>query len=174
MRGMPGCVVRLAAAQRSGRLRPEKDSRRKSVNDGKAQFEARGQLVEGTVTSLLFRSLLLVAFLPFGVACQHRLEFPVAQGEPLWLIVRKGDDYCERQLTPESTEYRAVLKWIGENSTGWDSYLATDPSDGIFIAGRGWTISFSNGGALAKTSQGLFSKSVVDRQYEHLKCPVAT
>ena len=119
-----------------------------------------------------FRLPLLVLLLPLGAACTHELAFPVAPGERLRLVVRKGDAYCERALVPGSSEYRTFQVWIRGNTRGWDAYLATDPSDGTAVSAADWQISFANGAALATTAQGMYLKSVNVQDYQYLTCPM--
>jgi hypothetical protein len=76
----------------------------------------------------------LLAFLTFMsiAGCSSALNVVLPAGVPVH-VLQFGNEAAERQLQPNTDDYKRLQAWLAANQYGWSRYDVTTPSGGVLL-----------------------------------------
>ena len=98
--------------------------------------------------------------------CARELPLALPPNAPAQVFELGGSQYT---LDPSSDAYRALVRWVANNRSGWSHYYATPPGKGVIVRSGTLDLQFFDSTALAQTRQGPFVKSVPSSEYAFLR-----
>ena len=85
---------------------------------------------------------------------------PLALAPSATVTVHDLSTSAEHALQPGSPDHARLAAWLAANRSGWSTYVATPPADGTLVRARGLDLQVIGSTVLARTEDGVLSKSI--------------
>jgi hypothetical protein len=99
--------------------------------------------------------------------CSRDIPLSLPAGEPV--SVTQLETPPNYALSAGSDPYLKLKGWVEANRSGWSPYLTTPPAKGIIVRSANLDLQFVESIVLARTRDGVFSKSLNPAEYAFLR-----